>query len=109
MSANNPFAEGSTEAMNYDAGLSAMDAGECPYEKDSEDDKPLYSAWIRGFKAKGKKKSTATKPTGDLESFRTADLEAELMKRKRTELDKLLKQQADIEKRVSRLKALFGE
>lgn len=104
---SNPYKPESTEAMNYEAGMSARSADECPYEKDDSENKKYYSAWMKGFRNnKGIKEQPV--PT-TLEGWRTIDLEAELMKRKRAELDKLLKQQADINKKIERLKALFGE
>ena len=119
MSAKNPFGEGTSEAMNWDAGFEAQSEAECPYEKDMVRDDPdmekLYSCWMRGFKAKKrrgrpKKQEEAATPanSGAIEEFKTEDLEAELMKRKRAELDKLLKQKEELDKKVARLQVLLG-
>lgn len=110
----NPYEEGSTNAMNWQAGFDAQSDSECPYEKDDTDSKDYYHAWMKGYRA-SKKKSGKTKEekaplvAPELESFTTEQLEVALRTRKQSELEKLLKQKAELDHKIFKLQALFGE
>lgn len=113
----NPYKEGSTNAMNWQAGFEAQSETECPYEKDDSDSKDYYNAWMKGYRANRKrpnninnnKKEETNETFNSLESLDTNKLEQELKRRKKTELEKLLKQKEELDKKIFKLQVLFGE
>jgi hypothetical protein len=136
----NPFhPQQEAEHLSWDHGFNAQSTDDCPYDSRDPEARSAYSAWMQGFKANKNRpkpvKNTAVESINEtpeaevepevaeegsgvvsLQSLSTAELEAELKKRKIKDLEQLLQQEnkllkvlEEVRAKVAKLKVLMGD
>lgn len=92
------------EYHHWQAGFSAKEESECPYEPDDSEYRHLRSIWMRGFKANKKTvKSEESKQMLNLDNVPTEELEKALASRKLKELEQLKQRKAQLQKTIADL------